>query len=84
MTYKSSRSVTTAFTKMNNQINNLVEKRDSIIVLTRQSDRELHAINERILSLNKMLADINSKMPQLLVRHHNLKHAYLQSICCKE
>lgn len=84
MTYKSSRSVKTAFTKLNNQINHLVEKRASLVALTRQSDRELRAINERILSLNKLLADVDFQMPRLLERHHNLKHAYLSSICRKE
>lgn len=78
---KSPRAVKTAFTKLNNQINLLAEKRDSILTLKLKSEQQIRRLNDHITSLNKILGDVDFQMPRLLEQHEHLKADYLQSIC---
>ena len=81
MTSKSPRGIKSALTKLNNQINQLANKRDSIVALIHKSEREARYLNEHITSLNKMLGDVDFQMPRLLEQHEHRKTDYLQSIC---
>ncbi len=78
---KSPRAIKSAFTKLNNQINQLAEKRKSIVNLKYRSERQIRRLKEHGISLTKMLGNADEQMSQLLVKHEPLKADYLESIC---
>ncbi len=81
MTAKSPRGIKSAFTNLNNQINEIAEKRNSAVTLIRKGEREAYDLSEHLISLNKMLAGYERKMRRFLKQHEHLEKEYLQSIC---
>ncbi len=81
MTGKSPRGIKSAFTNLNNEINQLAEKRNSAVTLIRNGEREAHQLHEHIISLNKILGGYEAKMHRFLKQHEKLEKVYLQSIC---
>ena len=60
--FKSPRAIEIAFTKLNNQINILAEKRDSIVTLKLESERQIRRLNEHIISLKKRHSKVTLKL----------------------
>ncbi len=81
MTAESPRGIKSAFTNLNNEINQLAEKRNSAVTLIRNGEREAHKLHEHIISLNKMLGGYDAKMRRFLKQREKLENEYLQSIC---
>ena len=81
MTAKSPRGIKSAFTNLNEQINQLAERRSSAVTIKRNTEREAHQLKEHIISLSKMLGGYDAQMLRLLKKHERLEKEYLQSIC---